>query len=307
MSINQYAISGNHVNNYTATPLETIHAPLWFHKRNLLQTSTGCGSKLSTEYKVKHEGKWKRVYTSCFSNCGTSYILKGKEKIIVEANEYNDLPEKLRAIRVLALHGIEASDYFSEPSLEVQDIEGTSVKFTFTSKNFIIYDYVRFVELRLATLLESSHKLKTLEAKGYGLTFIFVPHDSKEDSEKEVVSCFHTKAYKGHYIQFGFTATQEEVIRVSCGNKLKCFKSELAAKRAISNFIKEQPRVLKTFLFSDEEVLNYELRASDLREALSFAKDIFQIKGKLRLSSYCGNARTYKLTKSTYKFTLIEL
>lgn len=56
---------------------------------------------------------------------------------------------------------------------------------------------------------------------------------------EEAVSCFHTKSYKGHYIQFGFTANKEEVIRVSCGDNLKCFKSELSAKRVISKFIKE--------------------------------------------------------------------
>lgn len=68
---------------------------LYIHKRNLQETASGYGSKLTTRYKVKLcNGRTYRVYCRCYSNVGTLYILVGGlEKII---NEY-DLDEKLEA------------------------------------------------------------------------------------------------------------------------------------------------------------------------------------------------------------------
>ncbi len=57
--------------------------PLWFHKRGLMQTATGYGSKLSTPYMVRHNNRNKRVYCSCFSNCGTLYIMSMGKKLII--------------------------------------------------------------------------------------------------------------------------------------------------------------------------------------------------------------------------------
>lgn len=62
---------------------EVIDAPLWWHTRGLRQTTSGYGKKLTTPYKVHHNGKLRRVYCSCFSNVGTLYIMQGKEKLTV--------------------------------------------------------------------------------------------------------------------------------------------------------------------------------------------------------------------------------
>jgi hypothetical protein len=69
-------------------PMQTVHvehkhAPLWFHERGLMQTSTGYGSKLKTEYMIKYNNRWRRVYCACFSNVGTCYVLIDGEKIII--------------------------------------------------------------------------------------------------------------------------------------------------------------------------------------------------------------------------------
>ena len=63
---------------------ELIFNPLWFHKRNLMQTSTGYGNKLSTVSMMIHNRRKKRIYCRCFSNCGTCYIVYKGEELIVE-------------------------------------------------------------------------------------------------------------------------------------------------------------------------------------------------------------------------------
>ena len=56
-----------------------ISDPLWHHTQGLLQTATGYGSKLSTQYKAFYNNRLYRVYCHCFSNSGSNYIIvKGK-------------------------------------------------------------------------------------------------------------------------------------------------------------------------------------------------------------------------------------
>lgn len=40
------------------------------------RTVTGYGKKLPTEYMVRHNGKWRRVYAVCYSNSASHYIGK---------------------------------------------------------------------------------------------------------------------------------------------------------------------------------------------------------------------------------------
>ena len=63
--------------------LETIESPLWFHLKGLMQTATGYGSKLTTQYKVKHNNRLYRVYCHCFSNCGSLYIIVKNNRIFL--------------------------------------------------------------------------------------------------------------------------------------------------------------------------------------------------------------------------------
>lgn len=50
------------------------------HKQGLTYTPTGYGNKLPTVYKVLVQGRWRRVYSRCFSNTSSEYvIIDGKE------------------------------------------------------------------------------------------------------------------------------------------------------------------------------------------------------------------------------------
>lgn len=63
-------------------------APLWHHTRGLSYTATGYGSRIPTQYMVKFNGRWRRVYCRIFSNSGTCYIGKwataGEQLIVSE-------------------------------------------------------------------------------------------------------------------------------------------------------------------------------------------------------------------------------
>lgn len=66
-----------------ASESQLIDSPLWYHTKNLMQTSTGYGSKLVTRNKIKLDNRLYRIYCICYSNAGTCYIIKNKEKIII--------------------------------------------------------------------------------------------------------------------------------------------------------------------------------------------------------------------------------
>jgi len=57
---------------------------LWWQVKGLMYTSTGYGRKIPTSHMVKWCGKWRRVYCSISSNCGTCYILQGNDWITVD-------------------------------------------------------------------------------------------------------------------------------------------------------------------------------------------------------------------------------
>lgn len=71
----------------------TIHTEfkkelLWWQGKGLMYTSTGYGKRIPTEYKVKHENRWKRVYCCIYSNSGVCYIEKNRKPIAtVDINE----------------------------------------------------------------------------------------------------------------------------------------------------------------------------------------------------------------------------
>ena len=65
---------------------ELIYKPLWFHKKNLMQTATGYGLKLKTEYMYKYKGNAYRVLYANFSNSGTFYIRTKEQDIILDIN-----------------------------------------------------------------------------------------------------------------------------------------------------------------------------------------------------------------------------
>ena len=56
--------------------VDAIDAPLWWQEKGLTFTATGYGSRIPTRWKVKFNGRWRRVYVRCYSNAGTAYIGK---------------------------------------------------------------------------------------------------------------------------------------------------------------------------------------------------------------------------------------
>lgn len=61
----------------------TISAPMWYHKRGLMQTATGYGARLNTGYKVHYMGRDRRIYCRIYSNAGTCWIIVDKRQIII--------------------------------------------------------------------------------------------------------------------------------------------------------------------------------------------------------------------------------
>lgn len=73
----------------TGEPLQTIAVPhkeemMHHHKAGVTFTRTGYGSKIPTVYKVQYNGRWYRVYSICYSNVSTEYILVKGEKVTVQ-------------------------------------------------------------------------------------------------------------------------------------------------------------------------------------------------------------------------------
>ena len=70
---------------YTYTDTENVRKDLlWWQEQGLSYTSTGYGNKIPTSWKVKHNGRWKRVYCYIYSNSGTCFIMSYGKKIVVD-------------------------------------------------------------------------------------------------------------------------------------------------------------------------------------------------------------------------------
>lgn len=57
--------------------------PLPHHKLGLQYTATGYGSKLPTRYMIMYRNRWRRVYSICYSNVSTEYVLIDGERFII--------------------------------------------------------------------------------------------------------------------------------------------------------------------------------------------------------------------------------
>lgn len=69
--------------SFATVSVDLTDAPLWWHLKGLSQTATGYGTRLTTPYKVKFNGRWRRVYCFQFSNVGTLYIGKRSDNLTV--------------------------------------------------------------------------------------------------------------------------------------------------------------------------------------------------------------------------------
>jgi len=58
--------------NGVPTPTEV--RPLWWQQKGLNYTASGYGRRIPTQYVVRVENRWRRVYCCIYSNAGTCYI-----------------------------------------------------------------------------------------------------------------------------------------------------------------------------------------------------------------------------------------
>ena len=69
---------------YLSEPYEVLDRPLWWHKQGLSQTASGYGRKLTSSRCVRlPDGRVRRIYVTCFSNCGTAWITLNGRMVIV--------------------------------------------------------------------------------------------------------------------------------------------------------------------------------------------------------------------------------
>lgn len=56
---------------------------MWFQEQGLQYTASGYGAKIPTQYMVKWNGKWRRVYCKISNNIGTCYIGNIKDGLFI--------------------------------------------------------------------------------------------------------------------------------------------------------------------------------------------------------------------------------
>lgn len=74
-------------------PADIKRAPMPHHNLGLSFTASGYGSRIPTEYMVRFNGRWRRVYCRIYSNNGTLYIGQLRavgERLIVQINEWEN-------------------------------------------------------------------------------------------------------------------------------------------------------------------------------------------------------------------------
>ena len=67
-------------NKYFSTPVKGVRKPLWHHEHGLSYTASGYGSRLPTEWMIRHEKKLYRIYCVIYSNAGSIYVVIGKTR-----------------------------------------------------------------------------------------------------------------------------------------------------------------------------------------------------------------------------------
>ena len=71
-------------NSFLTLSLDVIEKPLQWQLMGLMYTATGYGAKIPTQYMVRFNDKWRRVYCAIFSNIGTLYIGKRTDNLIID-------------------------------------------------------------------------------------------------------------------------------------------------------------------------------------------------------------------------------
>lgn len=72
---------------FQTVAVEIKEKPLRHHMAGLSYTATGYGSKLPTRCMIQYDGRWYRVYSICYSNVSTEYVVIGGERVIVQIDQ----------------------------------------------------------------------------------------------------------------------------------------------------------------------------------------------------------------------------
>ena len=88
--------------SYQNAPYTVTIKQLWWQKRGLMQTATGYGRKLTTEYMLALPDSPRpyRVYAICYSNVASFYILRKGERLFLRDCELGEARD--RALEVTA-------------------------------------------------------------------------------------------------------------------------------------------------------------------------------------------------------------
>ena len=74
----------DHNDCFHTVEVEYKEKELLHHRLRLQHTASGYGSKLPTRHMIRFDGRWYRVYSICYSNVSTEYVLIDGEKVIVQ-------------------------------------------------------------------------------------------------------------------------------------------------------------------------------------------------------------------------------
>lgn len=71
--------------SYFLSDLERKEVLLPHHIAGLQYTRSGYGGKIPTTHMVRlpNDKRWRRVYMMIWSNAGTSYVIRGNEKVVI--------------------------------------------------------------------------------------------------------------------------------------------------------------------------------------------------------------------------------
>jgi len=70
--------------SFSTISVDCKEKPLTWQIMGLQYTATGYGSKIPTQYMVRFNDKWRRVYCAVYSNIGTLYIGKRSDNLIID-------------------------------------------------------------------------------------------------------------------------------------------------------------------------------------------------------------------------------
>lgn len=84
-----YVQTGKAGEAMSTVAVESKHAPMRHHKLGRMWSASGYGKRIPSEWLVKFNGKWRRVYVICYSNSGTAYIGRHGTDSFMIVSEYD--------------------------------------------------------------------------------------------------------------------------------------------------------------------------------------------------------------------------